>query len=62
MLHGSGRGKIVSFAALLKDQLLFEADTAFQENDRDHCINVIERLYGVFDDEQDTYYSKALGL
>ena len=55
MLHGSGRGQIVSLATSLKDQLLYEADAAFQENDRNHCIDVIERLYEIFDDEQEVY-------
>jgi hypothetical protein len=55
MLHGSGWSQIVSLAASLKNQLMYEADAAFQKNDRDHCVDVIERLYEIFDDEQDAY-------
>ena len=51
MIHGFGKGEIVSISSLLKRELLDEADTAFYENDRLRCMNAVERLYSVFDDE-----------
>jgi len=50
MIHGSGKGEIVSISALLKRELLDEADAAFHENDRLRCMVDIDQLYSVFDD------------
>lgn len=55
MIYGSGAGEFVSISALLKSELLDEADTAFHENDRLRCMEAVSRLYSFFDDEQETY-------
>ena len=54
MIHGSGVGEFVNISALLKSELLDEADTAFHENDRLRCIEAVNRLYRLLDDEQVT--------
>ena len=52
MLDGSGFGAFVNMAGYLANQLLEEADDAFEADDRVRCVSLIERLYGMFDDEQ----------
>lgn len=55
MIHGSRKGEIVSISALLKRELLDEADMAFFEHDRLRCMEAVDRLYSVFDDECEAY-------
>lgn len=53
MLYGFETAPCVSSAALMKGQLLEEADRAFHQGDRERCIEAIAQLYSVFDDEQE---------
>lgn len=55
MLDGFGLGSFVSLASYLKRQLLEEMDEAYEANDLPRCLNAIERLYGVYDDERTVY-------
>jgi len=53
MICGSSTGEFVSISALLKNELLNEADAASGENDWLRCAEAVKRLYSVFDDECD---------
>ena len=55
MIYGSRADNYVNISALLKSELLDEADAAFHENDRLRCMEAINRLYRVFDDECEAY-------
>ena len=55
MIYGSSKGEFVGISALLKSKLLNEADTAFHEKDRLRCMEAVNRLYSVFDDEYEAY-------
>lgn len=55
MIYGSRADNYVDISALLKSELLDEADAAFHENDRLRCIEAVNRLYRVFDDECEAY-------
>ena len=52
MIYGSRADDYVNISAILKSELLDEADAAFRENDRLRCMVAIDQLYSVFDDYQ----------
>lgn len=55
MIYGSRADNYVNISAILKSELLDEADAAFHENDRLRCVEAVNRLYSVFDDECEAY-------
>lgn len=55
MIYGSCKGELVSISALLKREILDEADAAFHENDRLRCMEAVNRLYSVFDNDNEAY-------
>jgi len=55
MIYGSRADNYVNISAILKSELLDEADAAFHENDRLRCVEAVNRLYSIFDDECEAY-------
>lgn len=50
MIYDSRADDYVNISAILKSELLDEADAAFLKNDRLRCMLAIDQLYSVFDD------------
>lgn len=55
MIYGFRVDDYVNISAILKCELLDEVDAAFYENDRLRCVEAVNRLYSVFDDEIEAY-------
>ena len=55
VIYSNEMGEFISISALLKSELLNEADAAFHQNDRPRCVDAVNRLYGIFDDEDEAY-------